>query len=165
MSVITSVSGNNKRIDALESGAFAEIYASENATGQSIPNGSSYTKITQFDQNGLSSNCTPDQLNNKITITKAGRYKVTGSFSFFCDANGDRHIGAAFLNGVEQSNLEFRRKIANGADIGSTSFSGFIEVSTTSIDLDFRVRHDDVSPITVTFEYINLNVECIGEIE
>lgn len=146
-----------------EEGTFAEIHAHDNATTQSIPTGATYTKITTLDNNGESSNCTADGANDKITITKAGRYLVNGSFSFTCGTNNVTFFGGAFLNGVEQDNVHFTRKIGTAADIGSASFTGIIDVTTVPWDLDVRFRHDNGGSITLTLSYANLNTIYLGE--
>lgn len=146
-----------------EEGTFSEIHAHDNATTQSIPTGATYTKITTLDNNGESSNCTADGANDKITITKAGRYLVNGSFSFTCGTNNVTFFGSAFLNGVEQDNVHFTRKIGTAADIGSASFTGIIDVTTVPWDLDVRFRHDNGGSITLTLSYANLNTIYLGE--
>lgn len=147
----------------IEQGIYADICVHDNTTSQSIPTGTTYTKITQFTQNNLSSNCTADYSNNKITITKTGIYKVSGSFSFASGTANVNILGAAFLGGTEQDCIHFRRKISTANDEGSASFTGFIDVTTANTDLDFRVRHDNGASVNITFTYANLNVEYLGE--
>jgi hypothetical protein len=146
-----------------QQGIFAEIYVADNATSQSIPTGATYTKVTAFDTNGQSANCTADQANDKITITQTGRYRVEGSFSFNSGTANVVWRGAAFLNGTEQSQVHFKRKTATASDAGNAGFTGFIDVTTVPWDLDFRVRHDNAGSIDLTLEYANLNVEYVGE--
>ena len=47
--------------------------------------------------------------------------------------------------------------------MGSASFTGFIDVTTASTDLDVRVRHDNGAAANITIEYANLNVQYVGE--
>ena len=146
-----------------EEGTFAEIHSHDNATTQSIPTGATYTKITTLDNNGENANCTADATNDKITITKTGRYLVNGSFSFSCGTNNVTFFGSAFLNDVEQNQIHWTRKIATGGDIGSASFTGIIDVTITPWDLDVRFRHDNVGDITLTLSYANINTVYLGE--
>jgi hypothetical protein len=141
---------------------FGEIYVADASTAQSIPTGATYTKITAFTTNGQSANTTPDAANDKIIITQTGKYRVEGSFSFTSGTANVVFRGAAFLNGVEQSQVHFKRKVAVAADAGNAGFTGFIDVTTVPWDLDFRVRHDNAGSVDVTIEYANLNVEYIG---
>jgi len=144
-------------------GTYAEIYVSDNTTAQSIPTGTSYTKLTAFNTNGLSNNCTADATNDKITITKTGRYRIDGSFNFRCGTNNVIWRIATFLGGTENNNVHIQRKISTAGDVGSASFTGFITVASVPTDLDVRARHDNVGAVNLTVEYTNLNIQYIGE--
>lgn len=142
--------------------AYAGIYVADGAVSQSIPTGTTYTKITAFTTDGLSNNCTADSANDKITITKTGRYRVSCNISFSDGSNITWRI-AGFLGGVEQPQLHLHRKMGTGGDVGAASFSGFIDVTAVSTDLDLRARHDSGTSENLTVSYSNLNVEYIGE--
>ena len=146
-----------------EQGTLADIHVHDNATAQSIPAGATYAKSTVFADNGFSKNCTADAANDKITFTKTGLYKVDGSFSFASGTNNVTFFGSVFLNGVEQDQIHWTRKVATAGDVGSASFTGFIDVTTVGWDLDFRIRHDQVGAINLTISYANLNVSYLGE--
>lgn len=146
-----------------EQGTFAEIHCHDNSTAQTIPTGATYTKVTAFDNDGFSSNCTPDSANDKITITKTGIYRVEGAFSFASGTNNVEVFGSAFLDGVEQDQIHWTRKVGTAGDVGNANFSGFIDVTTAPLDLDFRVRHDQAGSVNLTFSYANLNVSYLGE--
>lgn len=144
-------------------GTFCEIYVSDGVTGQSVPTGTTYVKSTAFTTDGLETPyCNADVANDQIVITKAGKYKISGSFSFMGDTNNIVWRGAAFVGGVEQSQVHWKRKVGTGADVGSASFTGFI-TATSSSNVDFRFRHDVGGTASITIEYANLNVEYIGE--
>jgi len=146
-----------------QAGTFAGIYVADASAAQSIANGTTYTKSTAFTTNGLSSNCTSDATNDKITITKTGKYFINGSFSFSGANANITWRGCAFLNGVEQSNIHWKRKITTAGDSGSASFCGSINVTSVPVDLDFRLRHDSGTTQGITIEYANLFINYIGE--
>lgn len=146
-----------------EQGTYAEIHTHDASTAQSIPTGSTYTKLTGYTDNGLSSNCTADVANDKITITKAGIYRVDGSFNFVSGTANVTWRIAPFLNGVEQDNIHCKRKSATSTDSGSASFTGFIDVTSVPWDLDVRIRHDNGGSVNFTPEYMNINVSYLGE--
>ena len=162
-SIVIDADGNvdiAKRIT--KQGTFAEIYISNNSTAQSIPSGTTYTKIDQFTANGLSSNATADYANNKIVFLKAGKYKVTGTISMSSDTNNVIFDAAGFLSEVIQPQLHLKRKVATAGDVGDTVFSGLIEVSVDD-ELDIRVITDNSGTVGLTLPFGNLNVEYIGE--
>ena len=141
---------------------FASIHNHDTLTAQSIPTGTTYTKLTNFTDNGLSLNCTAAAASDKITITTTGYYHVAGSFNFFCGTNNVTWRIAPFLNGVEQEEIHVMRKIGTASDIGSASFVGIIDVTSVPWDLDIRTRHDNGSAVTLTVEYANLTIHKIA---
>lgn len=143
-------------------GAFASIYVDDNAVTQSIVNGASYVKVDAFASDGNSSNCTADAANDKVTVTTTGTYHATISCSFTATGSNVNWFGALFVDGVEQSNCHFERKIGTGGDYGSATVSGLINVTATK-DVDFRVRHDDGTAKDLTVRYCNLMVHLVGQ--
>ena len=143
-------------------GTFGEIYVADGSTAQTIPTGATYTKLTGFATDGQSSNCTNDAANDKITITKTGRYEVICSIGASSNTVSTFKF-AAFLNGVEQSQVHTHRKYANANDVGACTLSGIIDVTTASWDLDVRAAHDAVGDVDFTPTYMNLSVVYLGE--
>jgi hypothetical protein len=143
-------------------GTFADIYVADGSTAQTIANGTDYTKLTGFASDGQSSNCTADASNDKITITKTGRYLVNASISGSA-AIVSTFKFACFLDGSEQSQCHAHRKFATANDMGSCSISGIIDVETENLDLDLRARHDFGTDVDFTPTYMNLCVTYLGE--
>jgi len=143
--------------------AYAAIHCHDASAAQNVATGATYVKITAFTDNGFSLNCTPDAANDKITITKTGYYKVVGSVSFSCGTNNVTWFASAFLNGVEQDQIHFTRKIGTAGDVGNSALTGIIDVTTAPWDLDLRMRHDNGGTVSVTVSYANINVEYLSE--
>ena len=144
-------------------GIFAEIHVHDGSTAQSIATGAGYVKLTGFAHDGDSANCTPDVANDKITITKAGKYFVVGSFSFTSGSVNTTFFCAPFLNGVEQDQIHWNRKVATTGDVGAAPFSGIIDVTTAPWDLDVRIRHNQGGSVDFTPVYMNLTVFYLGD--
>jgi len=147
----------------IQQGIYAGIYVDDGSTAQSIANGTTYTKSTAFTTNGNAANCTADAANDKITITKTGKYMVMGTCSFTSGTNSVVWRSAAFLGGVEQGNIHWARKVGTGSDVGSASFMGTINVTSVPVDLDVRFRQDQAGAINITVVYSNITVNYIGE--
>lgn len=158
----TVITNNTDDVTIAGTEAFAEIYVADGATPQNIPTGAAYEKLTGFATNGASSNCTADAANDKITITRAGFYKVSAQISFTSDTNNVVYRVAAFYDGVEQDQCHFLRKLATGADAGSASFVGIIDCAAGK-DIDLRCRHDNGGTVALTPVYMQLVVEYLGE--
>ena len=145
-------------------GAFANIHVHDStASAQTIPTGAGYTLCDGFADNGESKNCIADAANNKITITKVGYYLVSHNSSFIGSKTGVKYYVAAFLDGSEVDALHFARKVSN-QDVGAASFAGILKVEDINVDIDIRVRHDDLGSVDYTMEYANLVVNRIGDI-
>ena len=149
--------------DELDSGIFGEIHVHDSIADQNIATGASYTKLTTFTDNGFSANCTPDQANNKITLTVPGRYRIEGAFSFSSGTANVEWFGGLFLDSVEQGNIHWTRKVSTAGDVGNANFTGIIEVYTVPIDIDVRVRHDNGGSIDIQVSYANLNCSYEGK--
>jgi len=158
----------NKNVDCVsyyltQAGIFGEICTILNTTPQTIPSGSTFCKCTAFNTNGISSNITPDQLNNKIVLTIPGTYLIKGDFSALADSVNVVLEGAIFLNNVKQSNTVFTRKIGIMDDICNPGFNGVITVKNAPADLDLRIHHDKASDVDITIINANLSILYIGK--
>lgn len=141
---------------------FGGIHVHDASAAQSIPTGTTYTKLTCFTDNNDSSNMTPDAANDKITITVAGYYAVVGAFQFQCGTNNVVWRLSPFLAGVEQDSIHVKRKIGTAGDVGSTCMTGIIDVTSAPMDLDVRTRHDNAGSVDITVEYANLTLFYLG---
>lgn len=142
--------------------AFGEIYVHDAVAAQTVAPGAAYTKSDAWTVNGLYKNCTPDQANDQIIITKTGIYRVDGAFSFYIDTPNVNILGACFLNNIEQDQLHFRRFVSTANDEGAAGVTGLIDVTQAPIVLDWRWRHDDAGNVDITITYANLNAIYVG---
>ena len=141
---------------------FAEIYVADNSTAQTIGTGTTYTKSTAFASNGESNNCTADATNDKITITKVGRYKVNVTLNGKIDTANTRVDFAIFKGGSICNNIKgFYEFVAANRECGGSA-CGIIDVTSANTDIDLRIRHDDGGDVDVTCVNVNLNVVQIG---
>ena len=143
----------------------AEIYRHIDSTArtQSIPNGTTPTKIVVFSDNGVSSHCTADAANDKITITHPGIYDVKLSISYACGTNNVNWFARIFVGGVVATNIHSEGNTSTSGAYRSTSLSGKIEVTTVPVDIDYRVIHDYGSAVDLSFVAANLSVNYNGE--
>jgi len=141
---------------------FAEIYLHDESTAQSIATGATYTKFTGWTTNGQSNNCTSDAANDKITITKPGRYKIDGTLSGSSGTANVVFLGSVFWNGIEQNQIHWNRKFSTAGDVGSVSFNGIVDVTSVPTDIDLRLRHDAGAAVNFTANYGNIDAMQIG---
>jgi hypothetical protein len=148
---------------ATQTGIFAGVHLEDGSSAQSIPNGTTYTKITKFSHNGESSNCTPDVTNNKIIATIAGRYKCHFEFYATSGTNNVTYKVAAFLNGTEQHQVHGMKKWLAAGDHSGCSGDGFIDISTVPWDVDLRIKHDNGGAVNITPVYMSLTLQYLGK--
>jgi hypothetical protein len=141
--------------------AYAEIYVADGVTAQSIPTGSTYTKLTAFTTNGSSANCTADATNDKITITKAGKYLVNCVVSGADGVSGAEFKMALFYDGAEQNNIHSTNKFNAGGEIDNMEMSGILNASANK-DIDVRIKHGEVGSVNFTTQYANLTITYLG---
>lgn len=141
--------------------AYAEIYVADNSTAQSIPTGSTYSKVTAFSTNGASKSCIPDAANGQITIGKPGKYQVVVNFATKLGTTDVITDTAAFVNGVEQPNIHIRRRFSTSGYTFSVCFQGILSLASGDI-VDVRSKHNNAGAVSATVEYANLNVIRIG---
>lgn len=146
-----------------QQGIFAGIHVADGSSAQSIPNGTTYTKLTCFTENGSSSNCTADYANDKITFTKTGYYLCFFTFSGTLGTNNVVVKMSAFLNGTEQHQVHSMVKFLAAGDHTGCVGIGSIDVTTAGWDLDLRTRHDNGGAVNLTGVYVNMFVEYMGE--
>ena len=140
---------------------YAEIYINDNSTAKTIGTGTTYVKMDGALTNGSSNNCTADGANAKITITKAGVYKINARFNGDVDTANTEFEGAIFKGGNVQSNLVCKAEFVAVSKSCSSSISGLIDCAAND-DIDFRVRHDDGGDVDLTITDANISVVQIG---
>lgn len=142
-------------------GIYCGLHVHDGTTAQTIANGTTYEKITAFTDADMSSNCTSDNNNDRLVVTKAGKYQINGSFSFGGSDNTTWRC-AAFVGDVEDDSIHFRRKVSTGTDIGAASFTGIITAAVNN-NVDMRCRHDEIAPKDLTINYGNMSINYLGE--
>ena len=58
---------------------------------------------------------------------------------------------------------DWKEKTAIATDVGCTSVSGYVNITSVPTDIDFRVRHNNGASIDFTLEYGNINVLYVGK--
>lgn len=142
-------------------GTYGGIHAHDNATSQSIPNGTAYATITALIDSHASNDVLVSTSTQSITINRAGVYRISFNASFYTDTNNIIGYFAAFQNKTELDHVHFERKIGTGADVDSSAASGFVRLNAGDI-ITLRARHSHTSAVAVTITYGNLNVERVG---
>jgi len=143
-------------------GVYGEIHVHDNVVSQSIPtNAVVYTKLIEWSDNGESKGTIPDQANGQITLSDSGIYKLESTLSFKSGTGNVVTECSIFIDGVEQDQLHFTRKISTAGDVGSASITGLASVDAGQV-IDLRLKHDNAGSVDITVVYGNLNAEYVN---
>jgi len=149
----------------LQDGIFGELYISNGSTAQTIPTGTTYTKMTSWASIGQSSNMAPSGVNSKIVITEVGRYKVTVFMNGQIDTANTEMEMIVYLGGTLQNTLHCVNEFVLNNTNYSTCISGIIDVTDvtgTNGEVDTRIRHDDGGDVDFTMVNANMTIEYLG---
>lgn len=158
-----TINKTTTQLNLLADGAYGGIHQHDNAVAQSIANGTTYVKLTEWADNDPSNDVVPDEANGQITLTTAGIYKVEAQLSMASDTGNITSFASAFLDGVEQEQCHFTRKIGVASDVGSASFTGLVTATAGQV-LDLRMRHNSAGSVDITIQYgsFNVTLESLG---
>jgi len=99
---------------------------------------------------------------SQITVSKAGYYLVQCTSSFTHATNNTVIHHSLFVDGVEDTRLEFERKIGAGGDVGYAGGSVLILLTAGQV-LDIRAKSVSNTG-NLTTNHFNLNVMLVGEV-
>lgn len=141
--------------------AYGQIYVTDGTATQSIPSGTTYTKLTLFtdtlnDDGHYSTNITVSATNDNLTAKVAGSYLITTRFAGTVTSS-TRIYAVLFRtrSGVatELHHTEGVYKYGSTSDVLSTPCGGIVHLNVGD-SLDFRIRHTNGSAITYTGEQL-----------
>lgn len=140
---------------------FAGIFVKESVATIAVDSDNADTIVTQFTTNGLSNNCTPDAANDKITITKRGKYLVLWNLVADLDVGVSVDVKvSAYLGGVI-TDVHMHCLVAAIAKSAMSS-SGFVDVTAVPADLDLRANISSPTARVLTISDAMLNVVQVG---
>ena len=145
-------------------GTFGGIYIYDGAAAQTVAT-ATQSVLTSFaaagGADGLSSDVTVAKASNKITVTRAGKYRVSYSISYSSSVSSSVWEFYVFNNGTQVNSTGAQSKTATAADIQCVSGCGFATVAANT-DLDIRGSHGEVGNANITLNHANFTVEYVG---
>lgn len=150
--------------------SYAGIGLDEGVTSQAIPNGSTAVALTVFNTaqgfNDLSNDCTADKVNNRIAITRTGRYKVDWSMSVSAGTNNIQVYGAVIRNGFIYTSGQAGTKLDTSTDVhflGGTAIIDVSSVAGTDGHLRLGLWHSHGGSVDLTPKFAGLVVVRLGD--
>jgi len=138
--------------DYSDARAYGNIYVTGGATAQAMASGVQ-ALLTAYDTNGISLNTTPDHVNDRITVTNAGDYRITGSFTFRSSVSTPIEFAAAVggVAGVIRGALRVR-------DVNQplyVAFNGLVALGAGAV-VTVRVTASGNTNLTVTESHLTV---------
>lgn len=146
-------------------GPYGEIWVKDNVNTTTL-NSSGGVQITNFDNNGESSNTLPNHTLNNITIEVSGRYFIMISLSVINSAPQSHIVDvSAFKNNgaIELLNTHSHRSLAGGStDIAAMPLSGIANL-VVGDTIELWATTNSAVDRNVTFEDCTLTLIRIGD--
>jgi len=116
--------------------SYAGIGLDDGVTAQAVANGSTPVAVTVFNTaqgfNEASNDCTSDKVNNRIAVTRTGRYKVDWSLSLSSGTNNVTIYGAVMVNSTAVASGQAATKVANSSDVHFLGGTAIIDISSVA---------------------------------
>jgi hypothetical protein len=120
---------------------YAEIFVQGGSSAQAITTGGTFEKFVGFTTNADSDGITGDAANDKITVTRPGRYLVAFQISFTGTGNAIVEFQLRWA-GSSQTQIACRRQLDAGGDVGSASMFGIVDAVSAPTDLEIWFTTD-----------------------
>lgn len=117
--------------DYSDARGYGSVYVTGGAAAQALASGVQ-SLLTAYNANGISLNTTPDHVNDRITVTNAGDYRVTGSFTFQSSATNTNLTFAAAVGGVAGS-IKCAARATTANQPFNCGFSGLVTLGAGAI--------------------------------
>lgn len=145
----------------LQKRSFACIYKTGSDVAQSIPTGSTYTKVTPFTDN-LTGNVlsTPSAANDNIVVGRTGVYQVDFSRSYSTGTANVTWTVAVFVNGTVAAQTIQQVKLGNTNTPAYATLAVHVNANANDT-IDVRLYHDNGGSVNLTYHYAALSITAI----
>lgn len=132
------------------------FYVNNNATAQSIPAGTTWTKLTFPNAVlGFKKHVLIDPATRDVVIQKKGRYFFTFNFSSLASVNNIILETVILKNDVEIQSIHMKRQFSGLAVVSHGTLTGAVDLNKGDV-LRVAVRHNSASAVDLTVQYGNL---------
>lgn len=149
---------------------FAGIGLDEGVTAQTVTNGSTPVAVTTFNTaqgfNDISNDATANKVNNRIEITRTGRYKVDWSLSISAGTNNVQVYGAVIVGGTSVASGQAGTKLGTSGEthfLGGTAIIDVASVAGTDGHVQLGYWHGHGGSVDLTARFAGLIVVRLGD--
>jgi hypothetical protein len=152
------------------SSTYAGIGVVDGVTAQSVPNGSTAQAVTAFNTaqgfNDASNDCISNRVNNRVEITRTGRYKVDWSMTVAADTNNVQVYGGVIVNSTSVASGKAATKLGSSSDrhfMGGTAIIDVASVAGTDGHVQLGIWHGHGGSVNLTPMFTGLIVVRLGD--
>lgn len=149
---------------------FAGIGLDQGVTAQAVTNGSTPVAVTTFNTaqgfNEISNDATSNKVNNRIEITRTGRYKVDWSLSISAGTNNVQVYGAVIKGGTAVASGQAGTKLDTSGEthfLGGTAIIDVASVAGTDGHVQLGYWHGHGVSVNLTPKFAGLVVVRLGD--
>lgn len=149
---------------------YAGIGLDNGVTAQAVTNGSTPVVVTTFNTaqgfNEISNDATANKVNNRIEITRAGRYKVDWSLSISAGTNNVQVYGAIIVGGTAVASGQAGTKLDTSGEthfLGGTAIIDVASVAGTDGHVQLGYWHSHGGSVDLTARFAGLIVVRLGD--
>lgn len=149
---------------------FAGIGLDSGVTAQTVTNGSTPVAVTTFNTaqgfNDISNDATANKVNNRIELTRTGRYKVDWSLSVSAGTNNAQVYGAVIVGGTAVASGRAGTKLDTSGEthfLGGTAIIDVASVAGTDGHVQLGYWHGHGGSVDLTARFAGLAVVRLGD--
>lgn len=151
-------------------GTFAGIGIADGSTAQAVGSGSTPVAVTTFNTaqgfNDIANDAVANKVNNRIEITRTGRYKVDWSLSVSADTNNVQVYGAVIKGGAAATSGRAGTKLDTAGEthfLGGTATIDVASVAGTDGHIQLGYWHGHGGSVNLTAKFAGLIVIRLGD--
>lgn len=151
-------------------GTFAGIGIANGSTAQAVTNGTTPVVVTSFNTaagfNEIASDAVSNKVNNRIELTRAGRYKVDWSLSLSAGTSNLQAFGAVVVGGTAVTSGRAMTKLDTSGEVhflGGTAIIDVASVAGTDGHVQLAYWHSHGGSVNLTAVYAGLIVTRLGD--
>ncbi len=150
--------------------SYAGIGVDDGVTAQTVPNGTTAQVVTAFNTakgfNDASNDCTPNKVNNRVEITRTGRYKVDWSMTVAAGTNNVQVYGGVIVNSTVVASGQAATKLGTSSDrhfMGGTAIIDVASVAGTDGHVKMGIWHGHGGSVDLTPLFAGLIAVRLGD--
>lgn len=140
--------------------AYAELYAEDNNTAVTIPDGDFVQYLIPNSQVGEVKRVLLNETTQEAEVVKSGVYQIVCVYSSESDTSNILLDTALFVNGVKSPGAHIQRELKGSTITSSASIAKILKLNKGD-KVSLRVKHSNSSSIDITTHFASFSMHLI----